>query len=71
VSSIATDLRRLFEPFYRGANATSWGGNGLGLWGVKQIVEAHGGTVSVQSAEGQGSTFTVRLPLAQTDGDAG
>jgi len=33
VSSIATDLPRLFEPFYRGANATSWGGNGLGKLG--------------------------------------
>jgi signal transduction histidine kinase len=44
----------------------SWGrfqGAGLGLAGVRQIVEQHDGAVSVDSREGRGTTFTVRLPL--------
>jgi signal transduction histidine kinase len=52
-----------FDPFYRGSNATEEiAGSGIGLAGVRQIVEMHGGTVSVESVAGEGSTFTVRLP---------
>jgi PAS domain S-box-containing protein len=58
------DLGRIFERFGRGGNAVGrFEGEGLGLAGVKQIVEQHGGAVAVESAEGQGSTFTIRLPL--------
>jgi signal transduction histidine kinase len=39
-------------------------GNGLGLSGARQIVEMHGGTISVESTEGRGTAFTVRLPLS-------
>jgi two-component system sensor histidine kinase SenX3 len=43
-------------------------GSGIGLTGAKQIVAQHGGAITVQSAEGVGSTFTLRLPLAPTEG---
>jgi signal transduction histidine kinase len=57
--------RRLFHRFYRAQNAESYGisGMGIGLFVVKEVAELHGGQVIVESAEGQGSTFTVRLPL--------
>ncbi len=57
-------LTELFNPFRRGAQAdsSSLGGLGLGLYIVQQIVVAHGGTVHADSREGQGTTFTVRLP---------
>jgi PAS domain S-box-containing protein len=59
------DLPRLFERFHRGANVTGRiVGSGIGLAGARQIVAQHGGTIGVTSTEGQGSTFTVRLPLA-------
>ena len=58
------DLPRIFERFRRGSNVEGRiPGSGIGLAGVKQVVEQHGGSVSVQSQEGNGSTFTVRLPL--------
>ena len=60
----AEHLPRLFERFYRVDKARSRqsGGTGLGLAIVKHIVKAHGGTVSVESTPGQGSTFSIRLP---------
>lgn len=58
------DLPHIFEQFYRGMNArVAADGTGLGLTGVKHIVEQHGGTVAVESQEGVGTTFSVRLPL--------
>jgi PAS domain S-box-containing protein len=61
----AADLPRVFERFHRGANVAGrvWG-TGVGLVGVRQIVEQHGGGVSVTSTEGEGTTVTVRLPLS-------
>ncbi|MFJ9855222.1 sensor histidine kinase [Streptomyces sp. NPDC101150] len=55
---------RIFERFYRGdaSRTPGSGGTGLGLSIVKSIAEAHGGTVSVRTAPGEGSTFTVTLP---------
>jgi signal transduction histidine kinase len=62
------DLERVFDPYYRGSNVTSSiSGTGVGLAGVRHIVEQHGGLVDVSSVEGETTTFTVRLPL-RSDG---
>ena len=57
--------RRIFRRFYRVDQALSrqTGGVGLGLSIVESIVRGHGGTIEVASAPGQGSTFTIRVPL--------
>ena len=62
----AEDLPNLFDRFYRvdKARSRAQGGSGLGLAIVRSIAESHGGGVSVTSAPGGGTTFTVRLPLA-------
>ena len=54
---------RLFERFARFAPARQYGGFGLGLWIARVIVEAHGGTIGVDSQVGQGASFFVDLPL--------
>jgi two-component system sensor histidine kinase SenX3 len=61
------DLERIFERFYRVDQARSrdTGGTGLGLSIVRHVAQGHGGSVSVDSIEGQGSTFRLRLPLAR------
>ena len=56
----------IFRPFFRGATAQAkqTRGSGLGLSVAKEIIEAHGGKIFVQSANGQGAVFKVRLPVA-------
>jgi signal transduction histidine kinase len=61
----AGDLARIFEKFYRGSRAGEPGGAGLGLAIAKEVVEAHGGALTVESAEGQGTTFTFTLKPAE------
>jgi len=58
-----TDQPRLFQAFRRGSNVQQVPGTGLGLLIVRRCVELHGGTMDFESVEGQGTTFTVRLPL--------
>ena len=55
------DQRRIFQRFERAVSQRNYGGFGLGLWIVRQIVEAQGGAVQVASQPGLGSTFTVEL----------
>lgn len=61
----AKDLERIFERFYRvdPGRARETGGTGLGLSIVRHVAQNHGGTVLVDSREGDGSTFTLELPL--------
>jgi signal transduction histidine kinase len=58
---------RIFDRFYQvnGSTRRRYGGTGLGLALVKEVVEAHGGTVSIESQPDQGTTFTVSLPRAK------
>ncbi len=75
------ELPRLFERFHRvdGAGGRSFEGSGIGLALVQELVKLHSGTISVRSAMGEGTTFTIRIPLGEThlpkeqirtDGDA-
>ncbi len=65
----AQDLPHIFEPFYRSSDvkAAQIHGNGLGLSLVQNIVQAHHGTITAQSNVGTGSTFTIRLPIAESE----
>ncbi|APR77833.1 Two-component sensor histidine kinase [Minicystis rosea] len=65
------NLDRIFERFERASSARHYGGFGLGLFFARRIVEAHGGSLRVESAPCSGSTFTVRLPIAIADQAAG
>jgi signal transduction histidine kinase len=60
----AQEQARIFEKFARAVSERHYGGFGLGLWVVRQIVEAHGGSIRVDSEAGKGSTFVVELPLS-------
>jgi two-component system sensor histidine kinase SenX3 len=61
------EQRRIFQRFYRAPSAENQRlpGTGLGLTLVEHIVKAHGGSVGVQSEPGEGSTFTIRLPMGK------
>lgn len=57
------DISNLFAPFFRASNSSGTQGTGLGLSIVKECVEMHGGSISVDSTLGAGTTFTVLLPI--------
>jgi len=58
----ASDLKRIFDPFYRASNAENIPGTGMGLSIVKNYIECHGGTIQVTSKLGSGTTASVILP---------
>jgi K+-sensing histidine kinase KdpD len=60
------DLTRVFDRYHRGGNAHGIDGHGLGLYTSKMIVEAHGGTIGVESGAGKGSQFYFDLPAIST-----
>jgi signal transduction histidine kinase len=60
------DHERIFGRFERAVSSRNYGGIGVGLWTVKQIVDALAGTITVDSQPGMGATFTVALPRAAT-----
>ena len=64
----AADLVHLFERYHRGSNVSGIVGTGVGLYLVKMAVELHGGRVEVDSKEGDGARFTIRLPLRPAPG---
>ena len=65
----AADRERIFAPYQRATNVEGRvPGTGLGLFGSKQIVEQHGGTIGVESVDGKGAMFFVDLPLAVVSG---
>jgi signal transduction histidine kinase len=63
------NLRRIFDPFFStktGPDESGKGGSGLGLSACRDIVEAHRGRIRVESTEGKGTAFTIKLPVAAT-----
>jgi signal transduction histidine kinase len=63
VGITAADQKRIFERFERAVSQHRGGGFGWGLWIARQIIEAHGGSIEVDSTPGEGSTFRVLLPI--------
>ncbi|HEX7707210.1 MAG TPA: ATP-binding protein, partial [Thermoanaerobaculia bacterium] len=67
----ADELGQVFERFHRGrqVSSTNYGGLGLGLYITRQIVDRHGGTIWVESREGQGTAFYFSLPVDEQASD--
>lgn len=66
----AVELPQIFERFYRARNTTrQMLGSGIGLASAQQIVREHGGSMAVDSTQGAGSTFTIRLPMGTAEED--
>lgn len=65
----AAELPQIFTRFFQSSrtSATGHGGLGLGLFITKELVTAHGGSITAVSIEGQGATFTVHLPLYDSE----
>ena len=59
------EIPKLFERFFRAKTSTGIPGTGIGLNIVHQLIELHGGAISLKSKKGEGSTFTVRLPIEE------
>ena len=65
----AGDRDDLFRKFHRGRNAAGKGGYGLGLYLVKHVMDAHGGTVEVDSEVGRGTRFRLVFPVFPSGGE--
>jgi two-component system sensor histidine kinase KdpD len=61
----------VFEPFYRGTDASGSSGSGLGLAIAKGFVEANGGTITVESLPGQGTSLVVSFPVGEARSGSG
>jgi two-component system sensor histidine kinase BaeS len=66
----AADVAHVFERRWRGRNSGGVTGSGIGLAVVRELVEAHQGTVSVDSTPGHGTTFTITVPLSRDQQDS-
>lgn len=63
-----SDLSHIFDSFYQVKNTTNdTGGTGVGLSFTKEVLQLHAGSISVDSVENQGTSFTIRIPLCQTE----
>ena len=63
-------MRNIFDPFYTtktGPDDSGKGGTGLGLAMCRNIIEKHGGKIRVESSEGKGTAFTLKLPVAKSN----
>ncbi len=67
----AADRSRLFDRYYRGGNTAGIVGTGIGLYFVRTVAELHRGRIEVESSEGTGSCFTLRLPISAPGANAG
>jgi signal transduction histidine kinase len=56
------DIQNIFTPFYRGENKKFSEGTGIGLYLTQRIIQLHKGSISVQSIQAKGTTFTIELP---------
>jgi signal transduction histidine kinase len=67
------EMQQIFDPFYRGKTAleNQIHGTGLGLSLTKRIIEAHRGTITVESEQGKGSEFIVRIPVRRSEQNDG
>jgi PAS domain S-box-containing protein len=65
------DIERIFQRYEQAISSRAFGGLGLGLYIARQIIEAHGGTIRVESQPGAGSTFTIDLPKGATTSEQG
>lgn len=63
----ADDLPRMFQRYFRARTSTGIAGTGIGLNLIRQIVELHGGTIEVASQKGNGTTFTLKIPISARD----
>jgi two-component system OmpR family sensor kinase len=63
----AADLDRLFARYYRGSNVSGIVGTGVGLYLIKIVIDLHEGEIAVESQEGKGTRFTIRLPIRSSE----
>ena len=64
ITTHGEDIKKIIEPFYRGNNAISYPGTGIGLSLVNQIIKNHNGTINITSKVGRGTKITLLLPSA-------
>ena len=63
IGVLPQELARVFEPFFRGSNISEISGLGVGLTIARAAIEAHNGTIALESVADQGTTVTINIPL--------